>query len=195
VQCNLGSDCPSLGYGLGSLCTSNHTCQCRQTNSANLIKNPGFDNSFADWTRSTCLDCDPHPVLFDASKDADNCTASGSLSITNHGFGSGQASQCVPIQPKTDYYFGFQSMQADTTTVDAVQCSLEQYAGSTCSGSSLDYVTVSSGDPANGNWHSSFYGMTSLDTAGSILINCGHFKFTTMTWLDQIYLNPNVATF
>ncbi|HMA93625.1 MAG TPA: hypothetical protein VKP30_13125, partial [Polyangiaceae bacterium] len=191
VQCVVGADCPSLGYGEGSICTSNHTCRCREPSAGNLLKNPGFDTSLANWTTSPCEGCASQPHGFSSNHDADGCSASGAVMLTYYTLASSYVAQCVPFQPNTNYNFGFAFMQQDATSINAIRCVLNQYSGSTCSGSTISSnVSLSSGNPpSSGNWSGAKVYFRSEATAGSVEIKCGHYDYSTKTWMDHVYLN------
>jgi hypothetical protein len=195
VQCTVGSDCNVLGYGPGSICTSNHTCQCRQPSTANKIRNPGFDSSLQYWTPSPCTGCASQPVAFDSNYDVDGCAESGAALLTYFSLASGSISQCVAVQPNTYYNLGFVFRQEGSST-NAIICTVEDYVGSTCSGNTVSTIpSLGSGDaPAAGTWSSASTSFTTASSVGSVLINCGHFNYSK-AWMDHIYLNPSGSFF
>jgi hypothetical protein len=100
VQCLTASDCPS-SFGQGAVCSESHACQCRLPSAGNVVQNAGFDQSSSGWTMSPL-------ATFDASKDADSCSGSGSIRVTvdesTANFGS--FSRCVPVSANTQYFLG-----------------------------------------------------------------------------------------
>lgn len=190
VQCTVGSDCSTLGYGSGSVCASNHTCQCHPASSANILQNAGFNGSLSGWTPSPCVGCSTPTVSYE-TYDLEGCPGSGSLHITYYGFAFGSATQCVPVKSTHSYRFGFAYRQTSPNP-NAVSCSVEQYVGSTCSGDPLPDFASLAGErvPSLNAWDGVNTQFMTADTAGSVMVSCGIGQ-TYDVWVDQIYLNES----
>lgn len=78
-----------ITFGLGSTVLLNSTLSVAQTDSINLIANPGFENQFSGW-----VDTDP-------SSESDK-RRSGQKSAKIHGH-DGRIAQTVSVIPNTDY--------------------------------------------------------------------------------------------
>jgi hypothetical protein len=115
--------------------------------------------------------------------------------LTYFSLASGSASQCVPVQASKYYNFGF-AFRQEGASVNAVNCSLTQFSGATCSGDSLsDVVSLASGNaPAAGTWSGVSTSFTTLAAAGSIEINCAHLNYSK-AWMDHVYLNGSGGYF
>jgi len=160
-----------------------------------MILNPGFDSSLQYWTPSPCTGCASQPVAFESAYDVDGCPASGSVLLTYYSLASGSVTQCVPVQPSTYYNFGFVFRQ-EGSTANAVNCTVEDYVGSTCSGNTVDTFPglVSGSAPAAGTWSSASTSFTTDGSVGSVSINCGHYNYSK-AWMDHIYLNASGSSF
>jgi hypothetical protein len=106
------------------------------------------------------------------------------------GLSFGAISQCVPAGSQVSYHFGFRYKQMSTDP-DALTCYIAYYAGTSCSGESINSTSVASGVvPAAGAWGSKGATFMTATGTGSIRVEC---KTTSLYdgWYDQIYLNAS----
>jgi hypothetical protein len=179
VQCLAASDCPS-SFGQGAVCSESHACQCRLPSAGNVVQNAGFDQSSSGWTMSPL-------ATFDASKDADSCSGSGSIRVTvdpaTANFGS--FSRCVPVSENTQYFWGYQGWQGQS---GGLVCYLTFFAGTTCSGNQLSSEVLQATSPLVGVWTTNSASASSPATAGSATIFC-QLSGLGPGWFDQIYVD------
>jgi len=142
--------------------------------------NAGFDQSPSGWTLSPL-------ATFDASKDADSCSGSGSVRVTvdtsTANFGS--FSRCATVSQNTQYFWGYQGMQGQQ---DGLLCELAFFAGTTCSGNQLSSEVLQTSSTFVGVWTTNSASVSSPATAGSATIRC-QLEGVGPGWFDQIYLN------
>lgn len=72
-------------------------CKCRQPSASNILKNPGFDGSIANWTGLG---------IYNKDNDAEGCTGSGSVEIVQF-FDTFRQCFNSGFDPGTTYTFGF----------------------------------------------------------------------------------------
>jgi hypothetical protein len=183
VACTTASDCVVLGYGPGSACDTN-SCLCRPKSASNILQNPGLDGSLSGWTIAF-----PALATYDGAKDADTCSASGSVRVTYAGADAGMISQCVAAKPSTRYYFGYKYEQDEP---DAVVCFVWFYPGGTCSGDVLDGYTYQGRSTPVESWAISSNTFNTPPGTGSIRVFC-QINAAAVGWFDQFYLNESVA--
>lgn len=124
--CSAAAECQS-GTCSGRCCASGTPCNCPQPSSANLIRNPGFDQNLANWNVSTAQAWQSA----DASQPGASaqCPYSGSLAqnVSDVPF-----SQCVNIEANTFYNFGVRMrIQGD---VNSARCNVFLWSQSDCDG-------------------------------------------------------------
>jgi hypothetical protein len=145
-----------------------------------VVQNAGFDQSSSGWTMSPL-------ATFDASKDADSCSGSGSIRVTvdpaTANFGS--FSRCVPVSENTQYFWGYQGWQGQS---GGLVCYLTFFAGTTCSGNQLSSEVLQATSPLVGVWTTNSASASSPATAGSATIFC-QLSGLGPGWFDQIYVD------
>jgi hypothetical protein len=162
-QCSTVTDCPS-----GTFNCTNNTCTCRVANSANVIKDGGFDSAsvLSKWTSDTAVW---------TSGDADGCPASGSVSV------SGSISRCIQVPftgPGTTYSLGLRYK----TAANDGGCLGLFYADSNCmQGLGPDFINL--GISESSIWSSDVATASVPEGTSSIFVQCQ----TSLT-IDQIYL-------
>lgn len=177
VQCLTGPDCVALGFGSGSECSANHTCQCRPASASNLVKNGGFSaaSGLTNWTGN--------PLSTISTDDADGCSDSRSVKLDYQPVAWGLVKQCVTVSPSTTYWFGLRHKGLG----GKLDAHVMFFPGSTCSGSNVAYINLPefTGDTF---WTSSSVSATIPATAGSAEVYV-QVSGTVPIWVDSIYLN------
>ncbi|MBC6941986.1 MAG: hypothetical protein DWB45_04600 [Xanthomonadales bacterium] len=112
---------------------------------ANLITNPNFTTDISAWS---AIDSGT-TLAFDASKDANDSPASGSLAISSNGSGGLAATQCIASPVGSEFSFGAKILVGGAMMY-GMTC--EAYASSDCSGSMLDSADAAEGAPAPNEW-------------------------------------------
>ena len=177
VRCTSGAQCSGV---TPSCDPSTHTCVCKRPTAGNLLKNPGFDGSLANWT--------PNPTaVYDGNYDADGCPGSGSVYVNN---GENDPYQCFPVTAGTLYYLGLRSRAG----VSGGFVRIHMYAGVNCTGSVVTtYDGLRFNTPSdNTTWFSyDAYGFT--PPTGVLSADIAFYSMNQ--WLDQIYVNTQGAYF
>lgn len=167
-ECVSISDCPS-----GTFNCSNNTCMCRAPNSANVIKDGGFDDpsTLSSWTSSQASW---------STDDADGCPASGSVQV------DGPFSRCfqVPLVPAggVEYSLGMISKSSS----NAAGCFGGFYQDSNCTqpAGGANFLNLGGGGSST-TWTPSVARSPAPEGTRSILVECGSFESVR---IDQIYL-------
>jgi hypothetical protein len=167
-QCSAASDCPS-----GTFNCTNNICACRVANSANLIKDGGFDSSsdLSNWTANTAQW---------TNSDADDCPGSGAMTI------DGTITRCFqvpPAGPGASYSLGIRYK----ATGNGAGCAGLFYAASNCTvGLGPDFINM--GASQSSAWRSEALTSSVPEGTSSIYLQC---QGNTIT-IDQIYLRAGL---
>jgi hypothetical protein len=177
VRCTSSVQCS----GVTPSCDPNtHTCVCRKPTPGNLLKNPGFDGSLANWT--------PNPTaVYDGNYDADGCPGSGSVYVSN---GENDPYQCFPVTAGTLYYLGLRSRGGASGGFVRIH----MYGGVNCTGSMITtYDGLSFSAPSDNTIWLSYDSYGFVPPAGVVSADIAMYSMNQ--WLDQIYVNAQGAYF
>lgn len=173
AQCISDAQCTSVRR---SCDPSTHQCVCMKPSSGNLLKNPGFDGSLANWTAGIYSSY--------STIDSDGCPESGSVYI--NGSSDSDPYQCIPdVKPGKQYYVGLRSRGGNPGGMIRIY----YFTGAGCTGTqtSTDDPFHFPTPPDNTTWVSLSGGFTPpSDTASA--------RFAVWAWdqwLDQMYVNPD----
>lgn len=175
VQCTSSAMCIS---GVRKSCdSSTHKCVCMQPSvPGNLLKNPGFNGSLANWTTGVYSSY--------SNIDADGCPESGSVYI--NGSSDSDPYQCInSVTPGKTYYVGLRTRGGNPGGMIRIY----YFTGSNCSGSqtTTEDPFHFSTPPDNTTWTSYSGGFTPPAGTGSA-------RFAVWAWdqwLDQMYVNTD----
>jgi hypothetical protein len=177
VQCTSDVQCSSVRPSCDS---SSHACVCKKPSAGNLLKNPGFDGSMANWTSGAQVSY--------STIDSDGCSESGSFYV--NGSTDGDPSQCFPVTPGVLYYVGLRSRAGNP----GGQIRFNFWGGVNCTGSIVDTLSpISFSAPSdNTTWFS--YDGYSFTAPGSA-VSATLAVYAWNQWLDQLYVNPDGQRF
>lgn len=175
VQCLSDAQCNT---GLRRSCDpSTHKCVCALPSSGNLLRNPGFNGSLANWTAGVYASY--------STIDADGCPESGSVYI--NGSSDSDPYQCIsPVTPGRQYYVGLRSRGG----IPGGMIRIYYFSGAGCTGTqmaSTDDPFHFSTPPDNTTWVSYSGGFSPPAGAASA-------RFAVWAWdqwLDQMYVNTD----
>ena len=187
--CTSTTECASGVCG-GRCCRAGSTCTCPQPTSANLIRNPGFDQDESEWTYEAIVgtfrwQSGTTTLPGGHLADAVGCPWSGTAILDcDFQFDScGRAWQCVEIQQQTSYSFG---ARLGSDGRGEMRCSVEMFSGPGCVGAG-EYTDAQF--RTESGWSNVFLTHTFGSGANmSAKVNCERIGLGTGTF-DMVFLS------